>query len=198
MTSLKTAIQTRRTYYHLSPESPISDSELISLTETALTHTPSAFNMQSARMLVLLHEQHLKFWRELTEILRGLVPAEKFQTTQDKMDSFSKAYGTILYFDDTATVDKYAAEFQLYKEKFPVWASEANGMLQSNLWMLLEDAGLGASLQHYNPLADDMVRRNWGIPDSWKLTAQMPFGKPTEEPGEKTFLPVQERLKVFG
>ena len=197
MTSLINAIQQRRTYYTLSAEAPISDAEIITLAETALKHTPSAFNMQSARLLVLLHQQHLKFWRELTEILRQVTPEEKFQSTQDKISAFSKAYGTILYFDDTSTVEKYAAQFSLYKENFPVWAAQANGMLQSNLWMLLEDAGFGASLQHYNPLVDDMVYQNWGVPKNWKLIAQMPFGKPVTEPGEKAFLPIQDRINVF-
>ena len=40
---------------------------------------------------------------------------------------------------------------------------------------MLEDAGMGASLQHYNPLSDDEVRKAWNLPGDWKLVAQMPF-----------------------
>ena len=29
----------------------------------------------------------------------------------------------------------------------------------------LEAAGLGASLQHYNPLIDDEVKKAWNLPD---------------------------------
>jgi hypothetical protein len=35
------------------------------------------------------------------------------------------------------------------------------------------------------------------LPESWKLIAQMPFGKPSAAAGEKKFNPVQERIKVF-
>ena len=62
---------------------------------------------------------------------------------------------------------------------------------------MLEDAGLGASLQHYNPLIDDEVRRTWNLPESWMLIAEMPFGTPTAEPGEKEFGELSERIKIF-
>lgn len=70
-------------------------------------------------------------------------------------------------------------------------------MHQFAVWTMLEDAGLGASLQHYNPLIDEAVAREWQLPASWKLTAQMPFGSPECKPDEKTFLPLDGRLKMF-
>ncbi|NFV72581.1 nitroreductase, partial [Clostridium botulinum] len=38
--------------------------------------------------------------------------------------------------------------------------------------------GFGASLQHYNELIEEDVKKEWNIPNNWKLIAQMPFGKP--------------------
>jgi predicted oxidoreductase (fatty acid repression mutant protein) len=78
-----------------------------------------------------------------------------------------------------------------------VWAQQSNGMLQYNVWNLLEVAGLGASIQHYNPLIDDEVRRTWGLPDSWGLVAQMPFGAITELPAVKDSVPAAERMRSF-
>jgi predicted oxidoreductase (fatty acid repression mutant protein) len=52
-------------------------------------------------------------------------------------------------------------------------------------------------LQHYNPLIDEKVKKTWNLPASWKLIAQMPFGKPTDQPGEKEFQPLEERVKFF-
>lgn len=39
-------------------------------------------------------------------------------------------------------------------------------------------------MQHYNPLVDSLLTSEpgWNIPSSWKLIAQMPFGKPTAWP----------------
>jgi hypothetical protein len=70
-------------------------------------------------------------------------------------------------------------------------------MLQNNVWMMLEAEGFGVSLQHYNPLIDDKVKANWHIPESWKLLAQMPFGKPLAQPAPKSFLSLTERVKFF-
>ena len=68
-------------------------------------------------------------------------------------------------------------------------------MRQLVVWTGLEAEGLGASLQHYNPLIDDEVKTEWNVPANWKLIAQMPFGNPTAAPGEKEFQPLEERVK---
>jgi predicted oxidoreductase (fatty acid repression mutant protein) len=59
------------------------------------------------------------------------------------------------------------------------------------------EEGLGVSLQHYNPIIDEEVKKQWNIPGSWKLIAQMPFGKPTAAPDEKEIKPLDERVKVY-
>jgi predicted oxidoreductase (fatty acid repression mutant protein) len=41
------------------------------------------------------------------------------------------------------------------------------------------------------------VKKEWRIPDAWKLIAQMPFGKPTAPAGEKSFMPLEDRVPVF-
>lgn len=68
-------------------------------------------------------------------------------------------------------------------------------MHQLVVWTALESEGLGASLQHYNPLIDDEVKKEWNVPSNWKLIAQMPFGNPTMIPREKEFQPLDERVK---
>lgn len=198
MHTLKESIKSRRSYYSISKKSTLSDKNLIDLVETALQHTPSAFNMQSARIVLLLGKNHDLFWDNTLKILQQIVPAEKFSDTENRISGFAAGYGTILFFDDIKTIQTYAQHFSLYKENFPIWAQQANGMLQSNIWMLLEDAGFGASLQHYNPLIDESVHKIWDIPESWQLIAQMPFGKPTALPEDKDFAPLENRIKVFG
>lgn len=71
-------------------------------------------------------------------------------------------------------------------------------MHQYTLWCALEAEGLGVNLQHYNPLIDTRLETMYGVPPTWSLKAQMVFGKPTGQPGEKQFKPVEERLKFFG
>lgn len=66
------------------------------------------------------------------------------------------------------------------------------------MWVALEAEGFGANLQHYSPLIDNKVQAQWGIPASWKLDAQLVFGTPVSDPAEKTFAPLEDRLKIFG
>lgn len=70
-------------------------------------------------------------------------------------------------------------------------------MHQLAIWTMLEDKGLGASLQHYNPLIDEDVRSTWHLPETWQLIAQMPFGTPVAEPGGKEFDDLSERIKIL-
>jgi len=191
------AIQNRRSHYAIGKEKVLSDEEIIRLIEDAVKYAPTAFNSQSARAVVLLGAEHEKLWNETMEILRAIVPAKSFAPTEEKINSFRSGYGTVLYFEDQSVVSGLQKQFPLYKDNFPVWSLESSGMLQFIVWTALESKGYGASLQHYNPLIDEKVAANWNIPKEWKLLGQMPFGKPTASPDEKTFLPLDERVKVY-
>lgn len=191
------ALENRRSIYAISKESPISDSDLQHIVEHGVKFTPSSFNSQSARTVLLLGQQHDRLWEITREALRKIVPAESFASTDEKINGFKNGYGTVLFFEDQSVVEGLQQQFALYKDNFPIWSLQSNGMLQLVIWTKLEDAGLGASLQHYNPLIDDEVKQQWGLPKEWKLLAQMPFGKPLAHPQEKEFAPLEGRVKVF-
>jgi predicted oxidoreductase (fatty acid repression mutant protein) len=131
------------------------------------------------------------------EALRKVVPADKFSPTEEKINSFKSGYGTVLYFEDSSIIESLQQQFALYKDNFPVWSQQSNGMLQLVIWTALQEEGFGASLQHYNELIETDVKKEWSIPDNWKLVGQMPFGKPTAEPGEKQFQALADRIRVF-
>lgn len=72
-------------------------------------------------------------------------------------------------------------------------------MHQFAIWTALEAEGLGANLQHYNPLIDEKVAAQWGIDADWVLSAQLVFGKREGEAGPKEVSTIEgERFKVFG
>lgn len=195
---LKEALAHRRSYYLLSNKSSISDHEIEDIVKFAVKHVPSAFNSQSTRLVLLLGEQHLKLWNIVKDTLRNMVPQGAFKVTENKIDkSFLAGYGTVLFFEDKAIVDGLQKAFPLYQEKFPVWSEQTSAMHQLAVWTMLEDAGFGASLQHYNPLIDEAVIREWKLPENWVLNAQMPFGVPLREPDMKEFKPTEDRIRVF-
>ncbi len=197
MKDLLTSIQTRRSYYGISAESPISDDRIIELLQEAVKHTPSAFNMQSHRAVLLLGKEHERFWQTVLDRLLAKSHSKSAAEIEEKIKRFAAGYGTVLFFDATEVLEKFGEESPRYKDKFSLWAQHANGMLQFAVWNLLEAEGFGASLQHYDPLIDEDVQKLWNVPPSWQLLAQMPFGKPTVQPNAKEFQPIEERFKVY-
>lgn len=191
------AVKDRRTFYAIGGGSPVSDSKIEEVVGQAVRHVPSAFNSQSARVILLFGNAHQKLWSIVMETLRKIVPADSFAKTEEKINSFAAGHGTVLYFDDDETTQSLMEKFPSYRDNFPVWAQQSNGMLQFAVWAALEQEGLGVSLQHYNPLIDDEVKAAWNLPKSWKLIAEMPFGEPTGEPGVKDFLPLEQRMSIY-
>ena len=191
------AVKNRRSIYGISKEKLVSEEKIQEIVKELMLHTPSAFNSQSARVVLLFDAQHAKLWDMTTDVLKKIVPEEAFAQTQEKLEGFKSGYGTLLFFEDQSVVEGLQEAFSLYKDNFPVWSLQSSGMLQYAIWTQLSDLGLGASLQHYNPLIDEEVKKEWSIPDKWKLLAQMPFGKAVEHAGDKAFLPIEERIKVF-
>lgn len=193
----KDAVKHRRTYYSITNTSPVSDKEIQDMLEFAVLNVPSAFNSQTARVVLLLGENHLKLWDIVMRTLKKMVPPEAFGPTENKVNSFAAGYGTILFFEEQQIVGDMQKQFPLYAEKFPQWSEHTSAMHQYTIWTMLESVGFGASLQHYNPIIDDEVKQAWNLPTSWRLIAQMPFGTPTAEPAEKVFKPLTDRLLVF-
>ncbi len=195
--SLQEAVKSRRTYYAIGKGAVLPDNELIAALQEAVLRAPSAFNSQSARVVLLLGEEHDRLWDITRDILKGIVPPANFASTEEKLASFRSGHGTLLFFEEQDTVKGLQEQFPLYRDNFPIWSLESSGMVQYGAWMRLESLGYGASLQHYNPLIDEKVREAWKFPQSWKLLGEMPFGKPLAQPDAKTFLPIGERFRVF-
>lgn len=187
----------RRSIYGLGKDIGINRSEVEAVLRDVLLTTPSAFNSQTARILLLWGKESDEFWDIAENELRKIVPADSFSSTHDKISSFRAGAGTILFYDESATITALQEQFPSYADNFPVWALEAGGMVQFAVWNQFAEMRIGASLQHYNPLVDDATAKRWNIPATWKLRAQMPFGKITAPGAEKNTLPVSDRLKVY-
>ncbi|MBS6947488.1 MAG: nitroreductase family protein [Bifidobacterium scardovii] len=192
-------LKARRSQYALTSDSPISDQEIVKLVEDVTVEVPSAFNSQPQRAVVLFGDANQKLWGIVKETLRAVVPdAEAFKSTEAKIDGFAAAHGTVLFYDDADVTAQLQKSFPAYKDNFPGFARDAAGMLQLGVWTALAEKGLGASLQHYNPLIDEAVAAEFGLPSSWKLQAQMPFGAVAQPAGPVDKQPVENRVKVFG
>lgn len=191
-------IKKRRTIYSLGNDLPVSQDRVTALIKEAVKHSPTAFNSQSSRVVVLFGENHKKLWNIVKDSLRAIVPADAFAATESKIDNaFLSGAGTVLFFEDQSVVKGLQEQFALYAENFPVWSEQASGIAQFAVWTALSEENIGASLQHYNPIIDEQVRKAWDLPESWKMRAQLVFGSVAQEAGEKAFMDDESRFKIF-
>lgn len=196
---LRDIISARRSYYDLGRNVDVGDDEIVSAIEDAVKHVPSAYNSQSQRAAVMLGRDHRDLWDITEAALRKKIGDQRYSgKTEEKIESFRSAYGTVLFFDNMTVTCETGNRFPSNVGNFPLWAQQSSGMLQYAVWMLLEDMGLGVSVQHYNPIIDLQVRERWNIPSDWKLISQMPFGSIESPADEKSFEPLEKRIMIFG
>ncbi len=198
LVTLQQAFDERRSVYALGNELPVEPQAIVNMAERVLLHTPSAFNPQSSRLVVLFGAEHQQLWDIAEEKLRAAVGDGDFSGSKQKLDGFRAAAGTVLFYEDKNVTQSLQEQFALYADRFPVWAQQTSAMHQYAMWTELRTLNVGANLQHYNPLVDEDAAKAFAIPDSWELVAQMPFGNIVEPAGEKTYQPVSERMKVLG
>lgn len=187
---IREVLEKRRSYYNIKKELPVSEDEVLAMIREVTELVPDAFNMKSARLVVMLGDKQDQLWDSIYDVFGGAVAREKIA-------SFKAGAGTVLYFYDSSVVEAMQQQFPMYADKFPVWANQANGMLQLSIWSGLRELGIGASLQHYNPVIDEMVRGLVHVPDSYVLLAQMPFGGIVEEPEPKAKEDIAKRVNVM-
>ena len=191
------AVKSRRSIYKLGRNIPVLQSEIIAAVERMTKDTPSPFHMQSARVVVTMLDHHENVWNITKSELKSRLSPAQFAETEKKIDGFEAAYGTILFFESSNMIKAMQDQFPEYKHNFPGWAMQANGMLQFAVWTALEDLGLGANLQHYNPLIDEPIKQIFDLPESWDLVAQLVFGEKLEEPEPLEKVPTGTRVKIF-
>lgn len=110
--NFKDALKLRRTYYALSNKSLIGDQEIEDIISHVLLHTPSPFNSQSTRIVLLLGENHKKLWQITKDALKKIVPAESFAATESKIEgAFASGYGSVLFLKINQLLKDYKMHF---------------------------------------------------------------------------------------
>jgi predicted oxidoreductase (fatty acid repression mutant protein) len=187
----------RRTQYSLGRNVSISENEIDRLVRDAIRHAPSAFNSQSSRAVILFGDPHVRLWDIVKTKIAALIQGDALEKSLQKIDTFAAGIGSVMFFEVETVVLGMQERFPLYAHHFPLWSEQSTGMAQLGVWTTLADVGIGASLQHYNPLIDDAVRSDWSLPETWRLRAQMPFGSNEAPFPEKTFMAEDKRFRTF-
>ncbi len=180
----------RRSYYEIKKELPVSMEDVNQMIRDITELVPDAFNMKSSRIVVVEDDMQNTLWDTIYDVFEGKV-------SREKIDSFAGGAGTILYFYDRSVVAAMQRQFPNYADNFPIWANQASGMLQLAIWSGLRELGIGASLQHYNPVIDERIRELLNLSKDYVLVAQMPFGGMISEPAEKEKEDIHKRVKII-
>lgn len=191
-------LKKRKSNYNLDKNIEVKEEDIVQMVEDVFLYSPSAFNSQSHKAVIVLGDEHDILWEDITlNILLGIVKKEeKIKEVTEKMNSFKNAYGTVLIFEDDDIIKSLQEKFPVFKDNFPVWSEQGSGMATIEMWDALAEMGLGANLQHYNPLIDEKVKKRWNIPSNWNLRAQLVFGNIVEEAEAKEKIDIKERVKV--
>lgn len=188
----------RRSIYALGDQLTNSPEEIYDLIITAIKNSPTAFNSQTVRAVVLFGKSSDKVWDIVEVALKEVVKdPQAFAKTQQKIASFRAGFGTVLFLTETDTVHELEKQFPAYTDNFADWAEQGIGGAQQAVWTALAEQQIGASLQHYNPLIDDAIHQAFNLPDSWQLRAEMPFGSIEAPAGNKDFRDDSEKFKLI-
>ncbi|KAL6937255.1 hypothetical protein ACO0OL_001816 [Hanseniaspora opuntiae] len=163
--TLLTAIKERRTIYSLKPELPagVTLADIKDITQAILKDTPSAFNSQPNKVIILTGDAHKKVWNQVVDA----IPTEDGKKRPQ------------------SAADEAYEGFPAWAAAFPDFAVTSNGAVQISTWTALSQLpGFGAHLQHYNFLKGFLGDK---IGENYTIQAQLVFGTKVAEAGEKTY-----------
>ncbi|MGL3044412.1 nitroreductase family protein [Acinetobacter pecorum] len=190
-------LKKRRSIYALGKRVHYSQAYLCEIIQEAVRSCPSAYDSQSTRIAVLFADSHHQFWEIVKQVQRQHVPEHIYEGVELKLNQCAEAYGTILFYEDQSMIQQLQKKMPLNSEDFPAWSEQTSGMAQFAVWATLADSGLGASLQHYNPLIDEKVAEHFDIDKNWLLRAQLCFGSIEQTVEEKLQQLDQYRFKIL-
>lgn len=184
------AIVARRTIYALKPELPATTNikDITDIVQTIIKHTPTSFNSQGNRAVILTGESHRAVW----DHVYNTVPFEGLK--KRPLSVRDEAFGTVVFLVDNAKTKEMQQQFPAVAHMFPELVAHSSGSAQISTWAALEKLGLGGHLQHYNELVAAALPEG-AARDDWAVQGQLVFGLPAAEPGDKSF--IENEVKVF-
>ena len=139
------AAEHRISAYNLTKKSTVSDDRIKEIVSSAIKHSPSAFNVQSARAVILLGSDHEKLWDIGDAQVKAAMPEQAYNGLKPRIAGFKAAYGSvssmvvsgivadgvqILWFEDQKALDALKAKNALIANVVDEWSEHSSGMHQ--------------------------------------------------------------------
>ncbi|SCU96531.1 LADA_0H01420g1_1 [Lachancea dasiensis] len=184
------ALASRRSVYALKPELPagIATKDVQNIVQQIIKDTPTCFNSQGNRAVILTGESHKKVW----DHVYNKIPLENFK--KRPLSCRDEAFGTVVFMVDNVKTKELQDMFPAWSSAFPDFVAHSSGAAQISTWSALELVGLGGHLQHFSDFVSEALPQG-AIEEGWKVHAQLVFGLPTAAPAEKTY--IENDVKVF-
>jgi uncharacterized protein len=129
------AIASRRTIYGVSnTDSPIPQSRVEEIIAHVIKHTPSSYNIQSARAVIVTGESHKNLWANIAENVQQAVPKEAWEGHLDGfVNNFkNNAIGSVVWFEDQAVVEEAKKTHVSIAAFLDSWSVQSSGAHQVN------------------------------------------------------------------
>ncbi|CEH14388.1 FATTY ACID REPRESSION MUTANT PROTEIN 2-RELATED [Ceraceosorus bombacis] len=118
---------------------------------------------------------------------------------QKRLEAFAGATGTVLFFEDDASLEASAKRNPGMASQFSPWSLQSSGIAQGNVWNALAAAGYGANLQHVIPSTSPLAAAELlKLPATWRIHAELVFGSPEGPAHAKTYIDDATRFQTFG
>lgn len=96
--SFQEAVLNRRSIYQITKKAPVPDARIKEIVDSVILNSPSSFNSQSTRIVVLVGADHDKFWDVITEVYKPILGAEQWERWAGRIAGFRAGYGTVCSF----------------------------------------------------------------------------------------------------
>lgn len=180
----------RRSVRHLLPIA-VSDETVQRILEIA-RWTPSSYNSQPWH-IVVVRERLAELWDAIEAAGRQARAGRPVERFLERLNGYRNAGAVFFIFLDRANVDEQV-RITTYApaERVESWAREAVGMLQYALWLAVVDAGLAASLHHFDS-EEEAICHFLEVPyPCFRLMGTMPVGLPAHEVAPPGRRPLEE------
>ncbi len=154
--------------------------------------TPSSYNSQPWH-IVVVRERLAELWDAIEAAGRQARAGRPVEHFINRLNGYRGAGAVFFVFLDRAVVEEQVRTTSYASaQRVEGWALEALGMLQFAIWLAAVDAGLAASLHHFDS-EEEAICRFLEIPyPRFRLMGTMPVGLPAHEVAPPGRRPLEE------
>lgn len=197
MSTFVELVKKRHSIYALGKNSNYSNEEIEKRIREVVREVPTAFNSQTTRIIVLFDEANTKFWDHIYNVQKNVLDGSKKEWMTGVVNGAKNGIGTVLFFEDLNAVK----EMPTNEVRQEAYKQNNNANAQYAIWLALTEMDLGANLQHFNvgyeQGFDKGTKEIFGLPESYEMIAQMPFGSIEQEAKIKDKINPEVQVQVF-